>query len=132
MSYRGEDLDLRTPQTWTGVPGDLAGGTDLSLPQNGKRTPYPSGPISVDATVLGCANQAYEMAAAHRAGEVRIEHLLNAMTRIDAAAAALETRGVRVAALRRETATIIASEIPAVAGGGVTSPRRSDEFAEVL
>src|SRR4051794_16689360 len=72
MGYRGEDLDLRTPQTWAGPPGDLAAGGDLSVPQNGNRASYRLGPILVDDTVLACCNQAYEMAAAHRAGEVRI------------------------------------------------------------
>jgi hypothetical protein len=132
MAYRGEDLDLRTPQTWSASPADPAGSSELPLSQNGKRGAYRSGPILVDETVLACCNHAYDVAAAHRASEVRVEHLLNAMTRIDAAAAALEVRGVRVAALRRETATVVASEIPAAAGIGSASPRRSDELADVL
>ena len=45
---------------------------------------------------------------------------------------ALEARGVRVAALRRETAAIIASEIPTAASNGSPSPHRSDELADVL
>ena len=45
---------------------------------------------------------------------------------------ALEGRGVRVAALRRETAAIIASEIPTAASNGSPSPHRSDELADVL
>jgi len=86
MSYRGEDLDLRTPQTLgTGDVGAM-----------GAR----SGPIWVDDTVLACTNHAFDIALAHRAGEVRLEHLLNALTRIEVAAEALEARGVRVAALR--------------------------------
>ena len=132
MGYRGEDLDLRTPQTWASAPTELAGTGDLPLPQNGKRASYRSAPILVDDMVLACCNHAYDVAAAHRAAEVRVEHLFNAMTRIDAATAALEARGVRVAALRRETAAIIASEIPAVAGNGSSAPRRSDELVEVL
>ena len=54
------------------------------------------------------------------------------MSRIKAAAMALEARGVRVAALRRETAAIIASEIPTAASNGSPSPHRSDELADVL
>ncbi len=131
MAYRGEDLDLRTPQTWAAAPVEPAGSGDLSLGPNGKRAALWSGPILVDDTLLACCNNAFDIAVAHRAAEVRIEHLLNAMTRIDAAAAALEARGVRVAALRRETATIVASEIPAV-GNGPASPRRSDELADAL
>jgi predicted nucleic acid-binding Zn-ribbon protein len=132
MGYRGEDLDLRTPQTWSATAAELAGSTDLSTTGNGQRSGYRSGPIWVDETVLACSNHAFDVALAHRSGDVRIEHLLHAMTRIDAAAEALEARGVRVAALRRESATIIASEIPVGLPNGKGTPRRSEQFAEVL
>lgn len=125
MSYRGEDLDLRTQQSWGSQGKDPAGDQE-------PRGPSRNGPMWVDDTVLACANHAFDVALAHRAGEVRLEHFLHAMTRIDAAAEALELRGVRVAALRRESATIIASEIPVGLGNGKGAPRRSDEFAEVL
>lgn len=121
MSYRGEDLDLRTPQTAplaSTEPAPTAGGR--------------AGPIWVDETVLACSNYAYDVAVAHRAGEVRLEHLLHALTRIEAAADALEARGVRVGALRRDSATIIASEIPVGLPNGKGTPRRSEEFAEIL
>ena len=132
MAYRGEDLDLRTPQTWTGTPAELVTPAEMQAAQNGTRSIYRSGPILVDETVLACCNLAYDVAVAHRAGEVRIEHLLNAMTRIDAAIAALEARGIRVPSLRRETAAIVAGEIPPAGGHGSVSPRRSDEFADLL
>jgi hypothetical protein len=132
MAYHGEDLDLRTPQTWASAPADVMAPGDATTPPNGKRGTFLAGPILVDEIVLACFNQAYDIASAHRAGEVRIEHLLNAMTRVDAAAAALETHGVRVVALKRETATIIAGNIPAVTGNGPVSPRRSDDLAEIL
>ena len=132
MGYRGEDLDLRTPQTWSATPTDLAGTGDAKSAPNGPRGAYRNGPIWVDDTVLACSNHAFDVALAHRAGEVRLEHLLHALTRIDAAAEALEARGVRVAALRRESATIIASEIPVGLPNGKGAPRRSEEFAEVL
>ncbi|MGL4395148.1 MAG: Clp protease N-terminal domain-containing protein [Hyphomicrobium sp.] len=132
MGYRGEDLDLRTPQTWSATPGDLASVNEPAPMLNGQRAPYRSGPIWVDETVLACSNHAFDVALAHRAGDVRLEHLLHALTRIDAAAEALEARGVRVAALRRESATIIASEIPVGLPNGKGTPRRSEDFAEVL
>jgi len=132
MAYRGEDLDLRTPQTWGGTPADLAASGDLSVAPNGQRSGYRPGPMLVDETVLACCNHAYDIAVAHRAAEVRIEHLLNAMTRIDGAIAVLESRGIRVPLLRRDTAAIVAGEIPAVSGSGAMSPRRSDELAELL
>lgn len=124
MSYRGEDLDLRTPQNWSAGASDLA--------SDSTRGALRSGPIWVDDTVLACTNHAFDVALAHRAGEVRLEHLLHALTRIEAAAEALEARGVRVAALRRESATIIASDIPVGLPNGKGSPRRSEELAEVL
>lgn len=132
MAYRGEDLDLRTPQTWTGTPAELVTPAELAAAQNGKRGVYRSGPMLVDETVLACCNQAYDIAVAHRGAEVRIEHLLNAMTRIDGAIAVLEGRGIRVPSLRRETAAIVAGDIPAIGGNGPVSPRRSDELADLL
>jgi hypothetical protein len=132
MAYHGEDLDLRTPQTWASALADVMVPGDASVSPNGKRGTFLAGPVLVDEIVLGCFNQAYDIASAHRAGEVRIEHLLNAMTRVDGAAAALESHGVRVVALKRETATIIAGDIPAVPGSGPVSPRRSDDLAELL
>jgi hypothetical protein len=130
MGYRGEDLDLRTPQTWSASVSDLAGGID----SRGRSGGYQgrSGPIWVDETLLACCNHAYEQALLNRAGEVRLEHLIHAMTRIDAAAEALETRGVRVAALRRDAATAIASDIPIALANGKGTPRRSDAFEETL
>ncbi len=129
MAYHGEDLDLRTQQTWTPADVTISGDTSQA---NGKRAYLQAGPVLVDDTVLASFNQAYDIASAHRAGEVRIEHLLNAMTRVDPAAAALEAHGIRVVALKRETATIIAGDIPAVSSPGAVSPRRSDELAELL
>ncbi len=132
MAYHGEDLDLRTPQTWATAPADAMASGDAPLLPNGKRGTFLASPVLVDEIVLACFNQAYDIASAHRSGEVRIEHLLNAMTRVDGAAAALESHGVRVVALKRETATIIAGDIPAVPGNGSVSPRRSDDLAEIL
>ena len=132
MGYRGEDLDLRTPQTWSATPADLAGASEPAAYKNGQRAPSRNGPFWVDDTVLASANHAFDVALAHRAGEVRLEHFLHALTRIDAAAEALEARGVRVAALRRESATIIASEIPVGLPNSKAAPRRSEELAETL
>ena len=131
MGYRGQDLDLRTPQTWRAAPADLVGGAKLNGPRG--RSGYAADdemPIWVDDTVLACSNHAFDVALAHRAGEVRVEHLIHAMTRIDDAAEALETSGVRVAALMREIATNIASEIPV--GNGSAAPRSAESFEQVL
>ena len=124
MGYRGDDLDLRTPQTWSATTADL--GVEAAGNQGVMRGGR-AGPIWVDDTVLACSNHAYDIALAHRAGEVRLEHLIHALTRIDAAADALEARAVRVANLRRDSATIIASDIPVGLQNGKGVPRRSEE-----
>ncbi len=134
MGYRGDDLDLRTPQA---APGEVAA---LPAPSPFAATPRPrasagmtnGAPIWVDETVLDICNHAYDVASAHRAIEVRLEHLIYALTRTDAAAEALEMRGVRVAALRREAAGVIATEIPAAQANGRTTPRRAEAFEELL
>lgn len=124
MVYRGEDLDLRTPQPSNAAPAEAAADARGAIRN--------AGPIWVDDTLLAVSNFAYDVALAHRAAEVRLEHLLHALTRIEVSAEALEARGVRVAALRRDTATFIASEIPVGLPNGKGSPRRSEEFADVL
>lgn len=131
MGYRGEDLDLRTPQGLGPVHDSIWRESDglRDRTQHGGRL---NGPIIVDETVLACCNHAYDIALAHGASEVRMEHFLNALTRIDAAADALEAHGVRVAALRRESATIIASEIPSASAKTTGSPRRTQELEDVL
>jgi Clp amino terminal domain, pathogenicity island component len=122
MGYRGDDLDLRTPERW--------GGKDMTRDQ----ARVAGEPFYVDDTVLACCNHAFDLALAHRAAEVRIEHLLNAMTRTDAAASILERRGVGVALLRRESATAIAAD-GSFASAGATmrvNPRRSADFEDTL
>jgi hypothetical protein len=126
MGYRGDDLDLRTPERW--------GGKDLARDLARDPARVAGEPFYVDDTVLACCNHAFDLALAHRAIEVRIEHLLNAMTRTDAAASILERRGIAVALLRRESATAIAAD-GAFATSSATirvNPRRSAEFEDVL
>ena len=134
MGYRGHDLDLRTPQTWRAAAGDLAAtGKTLNGPARGpEQAPGHEAPIWVDDTVLACFNHAFDVALAHRSAEVRIEHLLHALTRIEDAADILEASGIRTASLRRETATVIASEIPVSLTNGTATPRRSDGLEEVI
>jgi hypothetical protein len=131
MAYRGGDLDLRTPRTWS------ASAPDAASPAAQVFEPRPRGssalgPIWVDEVVLACVNHAYDVALAHRAAEVRLEHLLHALTRIDTAAEVLEMRGIKVSALRRESATVIASELPVGRGAGDAGPRHSAELEHVL
>ena len=99
MSYKGRDLDLRTPHA-PGVSEDAAGQAGWSLPP----VPGRDGPIPVDQTVLACCNAAYDAALFHGARDVRVEHLLYALTRVDAARDILEQHGLRTQQLRRDAA----------------------------
>jgi ATP-dependent Clp protease ATP-binding subunit ClpA len=136
MDYRGPDLDLRTTR-WAASSTDPAGWREASPQQQGQVPAAPrsgSGrpaPIWVDETVLGAANQAFDVAVAYRSPEVQLIHLLLAMTRIDAAASQLEARGVGVAALRRDCAITIAADVASVQGVA-PNPRRSAELEDVL
>jgi hypothetical protein len=133
MDYRGPDLDLRTSR-WSAASTDPAGWREAA-PQAPAPTRAPaqrSSPIWVDETVLACANHAYDVALAYRSADVRLEHLLLAMTRVEAAAATLEARGVRVASLRRDSAVAIAGDPPAAGADGNSTPRRSAELEDVL
>ena len=68
MNYRGEDLDLRTPQTWTRSANDLGvADSGLNGPR-GRGFASRNEPIWVDETVLACCNLAYDLAVTHRAG----------------------------------------------------------------
>jgi hypothetical protein len=130
MAYRGDDLDLRTPQAWSSSGRDA--GTE---PNWWTRTTIFKGgrndPIWVDDHVMACCNHAYDLARAHRSPEVRLEHLINALTLDDHAAQVLEARGLSVASLRRESGAAIANDIPSAAGGEA-APRRSEGFEEAL
>lgn len=135
MDYRGQDLDLRTAR-WNAASTDPAGWREVPTSTATASAPPPrpvtgrSGPIWVDETLLSCANHAYDVALAYRSAEVRLEHLMLAMTRVEAAAADLEARGVRIASLRRDCAVSIAGELPASSEGN--TPRRSHELEDVL
>ena len=133
MAYRGEDLDLRLPQP-RGSRETYAP-SEFGLNGTRPRAPLASGgrdPVVIDDTVMACCNHAYDIAQAHGASEVRLEHLVHALTRVEAAAEILEERGIREAHLRRESAAVIASEIPVGLAHSQSAPRASAEFEDVL
>jgi hypothetical protein len=68
--------------------------------------------LNEDDIGLACCHHAHEVARAHGAREVMLEHLVHALARVLPAAAVLEDRGIHVEALRRESAAVLASEIP--------------------
>ena len=131
MGYRGGDLELRTPQ---GLPATSRPARTDSGVLNGWQTrtvpEERATPIWVDDTVMECCNQAFELASAHRAGEVRLDHLLHALTVVDASVKVLEQQGIRAPALRRDTGARIAADTPLPAGAN--APRRSHELQETL
>ncbi len=133
MAYRGDDLDLRTPQSWSSTgreagAGDQPNWWTRSAVYKGGR----SDPIWVDDYVMACCNHAYDLAVAHRAPEVRLEHLINALTLNEYAAGVLEARGLSSASLRRESASAIANDIPTAAGSVSGPPKRSEGVEETL
>ncbi len=119
MNYRGNDIDLRSP------PPTSAGRWSHAVADGG-------GPFYVDDVVLACCNHAYDLALAQRSPEVRLEHLLNAMTRTDAASGVMEQSGINVPALRHETAGLIAFEGTQATSGARTAPRRSADIEDAL
>jgi Clp amino terminal domain, pathogenicity island component len=130
MAYKGNDLDLRAPFVSSLRDGS---GQEEVVGQAGW-PPHPDlgrdGPIAVDQTVLACCNAAFDAAAFHGARDVRLEHLLYALTRVDAAREILEQHGVRTSQLRRDTASAIAEAAPGAGQG--RAPRTSMEFENIL
>ena len=132
MSYRGEDLDLRVPA------GRTAGAYPASAEAesvNGRRAATmvaSAGTLWVDDALLACCNNAFDLALAHGATEVRLEHLVHALTRADAAARLLERHGVSEGRLRRESAALIVNDNAVAMIGDGTPPRRSVELEETL
>ena len=124
MSYKGNDLDLRTPY---GLADEAGAQPGLAfLPDVGR-----DGPIPVDHTVLACCNAAYDAALFHGTRDVRLEHLLYGLTRVEAAREILEQHGVRTQQLRRDTAAAIAADAPA-GSAGHRAPRASAELENLL
>lgn len=131
MAYRGDDLDLRTPQGWSSSAREQASEPNWWT----RSTVYAGGgsdPIWVDDNVMASCNHAFDLAVAHRSAEVRLEHLINALTLNEPAAQILEGRGLSVTSLRRESGVAIANDVPAVSGSGQIAPKRSEALVEVL
>src|SRR5262245_35522553 len=133
MAYKGTDLDLRTPRLAS--PSEPPAGPLREPASNGGGVRPAGGfgaPLAVDETVVAGCNRAYDMARFHAAPDVRLEHLLHALTRVGVAAEALAEVGIRVDSLRRDTAVAIAADLPARPLEADTSPRSSVAFEHVL
>ncbi len=130
MAYKGNDLDLR-PARQSAPAREAPGASERAANAAGAR-PASADPIPVDDTVLACCNCAYDVARFHGSEDVRLEHLLHALTRVGAAAEVLAELGIRVDTLRRETAVAIAAEMPAGALADHGTPHASAAFQDVL
>ncbi len=75
---------------------------------------------------------AFDMALAHGAPEVDLDHLVHAMTRVEAASRLLEARGVREGQLRRESAALMASDARPSLASERAAPRRSVDVEDAL
>src|SRR3989440_3099778 len=133
MAYKGDDLDLRparpatTPARETPGPAERAANGAGAQPASSN-----AGPIPVDDAVLACCNCAYDVARFHGSEDVRLEHLLHALTRVGAAAELLAELEIRVDTLRRETAVAIAAEMSAGLVADHGTPHASAAFEDVL
>ena len=130
MAYKGIDLDLRTPRPPV-LSRDAFGHPERNGHGAGSLGVSASA-IAVDEDVLACCNCAYDVARFHASGEVRLEHLLHALTRVVVAAEFLTELGVRVDSLRRETAVAIAAEAPSSLHASEGNPHASAAFEDVL
>lgn len=127
MFYKGNDLDLRV--SWRTAHERMRNDT--------AHRPHPEilrgAPIAVDQTVLACCNGAYDAAMFFGTREVRPEHLLYALTRVDGARDALEQHGIHTQQLRRETAAMMSTlEPPGGAWDGRGAPSASPELEDLL
>lgn len=149
MSARSEDFGLppspgRYSPSRLDVPNGTYEGNEIDIGNgNGNHGPtmtsmrrqamlYRPVYLSEDETVLACCHHAHEVARAHGAKEVVLEHLAHALARVPAAVAVLEERSVNVDSLRRESATVISSEIPVDQGVIPLQLKAAKDFNTVM
>ena len=143
MSAKNDDISARPPQGRYDLPGgsyeiietDVSGsaGSPVST-AIGRRviTTYRPAYLSEDETVLACCHHAHEVAKAHGAREVMLEHLVHALVRVPEASQVLSDRGINVESLKRESAAVISSEIPVDHTMMVAQLRASKDFNTVM
>jgi hypothetical protein len=113
------------------IPGLSGSGSQLAPPRRTGST-YRPAYLGEDEVVLACCHHAHEVAKAHGAREVMLEHLVHALARVAGAAGVMEDRGIHVEALRRESANVISSEIPVENTTIVAQLRASKDFNTVM
>ena len=141
MLYKGGDVSLQLGAAAVAREAPTAAPTSVPIPtppardlEAAWRRPEAVSalPIAVDEAVLASCNHAFDTALVHGSREVRLEHLLHAMTRVVPAAQVLAGLAIRVDALRRETAMVIAADVPAGPAGTDGAPRASAAFQDAL
>ena len=131
MLYKGGDLNLRS--AGAAVPREAPSPPARAFDIHWQRPESPAAyPIAVDELVLACCNGAYDVALFHGSAEVRLEHLLHALTRDAAAVQVLADLGIRVDGLRRDTAVAIATELPAYPAEARSQTRASAALEDAL
>ena len=137
MTYKGDDLDLRTPSgalrgAFQVPPGAPAPGSSNSWLSRALAEADESQPVWVDDKALAVCNQAFDLAVILGAPEVGLEHVVHAMTQIEAASDILYDHNIHVSTLRRESTAIIMEDFPVSRGDGKSSPLKSAEFEGLL
>ena len=140
MSSKNDDISARSPQGRYDLPGgsyeiietDVSGSVDRSATGRRVITTYRPAYLSEDETVLACCHHAHEVAKAHGAREVMLEHLIHALVRVPEASQVLQDRGINVESLKRESAAVISSEIPVDHTTMVAQLRASKDFNTVM
>ena len=143
MSAKNDDISARPAQGRYDLPGgsyeiietDVSGSAGAPVSTAiGRRviTTYRPAYLSEDETVLACCHHAHEVAKAHGAREVMLEHLVHALVRVPDASQVLSDRGINVESLKRESAAVISSEIPVDHTMMVAQLRASKDFNTVM
>jgi len=131
MAYKGGDLNLRSAGA-TPPSREAQGSAERGFGEAWARPPVEPNAIAVDELVLACCNRAYDVAHFHGSADVRLDHLLHALTHVPAAAQVLTELGIRADILRRETAVAIAADTPAGPADRVNGPRASAALTDAL
>ena len=130
MAYKGGDLNLRSAGA---TPSrEAQGSAERGFGEAWGRPPAEPNAIAVDELVLACCNRAYDVAHFHGSADVRLDHLLHALTHVPAAAQVLAELGIRADILRRETAVAIAADTPAGPADRANGPRASAALTDAL
>lgn len=135
MAYKGNELRARTMQYQSGYPYGSHAGLENEQPRTlngtlsaGRRAAEAQPQTEQDEIVIACCDLAYESARAGGSREVILVHLVHALSRVPDAAKILESEGVAVAALRRDTAETIFSDMPVGQSFGSPPSSASDDF----